>query len=495
MTIDFLAIAPEIALTVTALVVLAADLSLRGSAKRFVNPLSAIGTLVAIGFTLALWGEERTTFAGTFVIDSFALTFKLLFLVSLLAILGVSYRFFAEGRYFQGEYYFLLLTAFIGMLLMPSSRDLLLLFVALETVSIPAFVMVGLRKRDLYSSEAALKFFLIGVLSVAFMLLGMSFVYGFTGVTGLDAVGAAIGMLVAANSVDPLLLAAVMLVIVGFAFKISAVPFHFWAPDTYAGAPMPVTAMLAVSSKAAGFAGLAIVSFIAFQPLAAVWAPVLGVVAITTMTVGNLGALQQRDLIRLLAFSSVAQAGYILLPFGVARAGTDAVSVAVNQGAFRAVLLYLIAYAVMNIGAFAVAIGVSRRTGLRSIEDYAGLGARSPLLAVGMSLFMLSLGGAPLTVGLWAKFAILEALTIDVTAFSIVLAAALVVNSVIAFFYYLKVVRLMWLSAPAEDAPALDPGFGLKLVTATLAGLTLLLGVLPGLVTDATSIATLAAVR
>jgi NADH-quinone oxidoreductase subunit N len=149
----------------------------------------------------------------------------------------------------------------------------------------------------------------------------------------------------------------------------------------------------------------------------------------------------------------------------------------------------------MNIGAFAVAIGVSRRTGLRSIEDYAGLGARSPLLAVGMSLFMLSLGGAPLTVGLWAKFAILEALTIDVTAFSIVLAAALVVNSVIAFFYYLKVVRLMWLSAPAEDAPALDPGFGLKLVTATLAGLTLLLGVLPGLVTDATSIATLAAVR
>jgi NADH-quinone oxidoreductase subunit N len=188
MPIDFLAIAPEIALAVTALVVLAADLSLRGDAKQLVNPLAAIGTLVALFFVARLWGDERTTFAGTFVVDSFALTFKALFLLVLLAVLGISWRFFAEGRYFQGEYYFLLVTAFIGMLLMPSARDLLLLFVALETVSVPAFVMVGLRKRDLYSSEAALKFFLIGVLSVALMLLGMSFVYGFTGATGLDAV-------------------------------------------------------------------------------------------------------------------------------------------------------------------------------------------------------------------------------------------------------------------------------------------------------------------
>jgi len=475
MPIDFLAIAPEIALAVTALVVLAADLSLRGDAKQLVNPLAAIGTLVALFFVARLWGEERTTFAGTFVVDSFALTFKALFLLVLLAVLGISWRFFAEGRYFQGEYYFLLVTAFIGMLLMPSARDLLL------------------RKRDLYSSEAALKFFLIGVLSVALMLLGMSFVYGFTGVTGLDAVGAAIGALSAAGTVEPLLLAAVLLVIVGFGFKISAVPFHFWAPDTYAGSPMPVTAMLAVASKAAGFAGLAIVSFIAFQPLAGVWAPVLGVVAIVTMTVGNLGALQQRDLIRLLAFSSVAQAGYILLPFGVARGGSGAVDVAVNSAAFRAVLFYLIAYAVMNIGAFGVAIGVSRRTGLRAIGDYAGLGTRSPLLAFAMTAFLLSLGGAPLTVGLWAKFAILEALTVDVTTFGLVLAGALVVNSVIAFFYYLKVVRLMWMEAPAADAPALQPGANLTLVVASLAGLTLLLGVLPGLVTDATSIVTFAA--
>ncbi len=495
MPIDFLAIAPEIALTVTALVVLAADLSLRGDAKRFVNPLAAIGTLVALYFVGVLWGDERTTFAGTFVVDSFALAFKVLFLLVLLAVLGISWRFFAEGRYFQGEYYFLLVTAFIGMLLLPSARDLLLLFVALETVSVPAFVMVGLRKRDVHSSEAALKFFLIGVLSVALMLLGMSFVYGFTGVTGLDAVAAAISGLIAAGTVEPLLLAAVLLVIVGFGFKISAVPFHFWAPDTYAGSPMPVTAMLAVASKAAGFAGLAIVAFIAFQPLAGVWAPILGIIAIVTMTVGNLGALQQRDLIRLLAFSSVAQAGYILLPFGIARGGSSALDVAVNSAAFRAVLFYLVAYAVMNIGAFGVAIGVARRTGLRAIGDYAGLGVRSPLLAFAMTVFLLSLGGAPLTVGLWAKFAILEALTVDVTTYGLVLAGALVVNSVIAFFYYLKVIRLMWMVPPVQDAPVLQPGINLSLVVASLAALTVVLGVLPGLISDTTSIVTFAAVR
>jgi len=495
MPIDFVAIAPEIALTVTALVVLAADLSLRGNAKRLANPIALIGTLVAIGFVLNLWGQERTTFSGTFVVDSFALAFKLLFLGTLLAILAVSWRFFSEGRYFQGEYYFLLVTAFIGMLLMPSSRDLLLLFVALETVSVPAFVMVGLRKRDRYASEAALKFFLIGVLSVAFMLLGMSLVYGFTGTTSLDGIATALAGAAAGAPQVPLLLAAVMLVIVGFGFKISAVPFHFWAPDTYAGAPMPVTAMLAVASKAAGFAGLAIVAFIAFQPLAGVWAPVLGVVAIVTMTVGNLGALQQRDLVRLLAFSSVAQAGYILLPFGVARAGTGPLSGAVNAAAFRAVLFYLIAYAVMNIGAFAVAIGVSRRTGLRAIRDYAGLGSRAPLLAIGMTVFLLSLGGAPLTVGLWAKFAILEALTVDVTPFALLLAGALGVKSVIAFFYYLKVIRLMWMEQPAVDAPSLQPGFNLSLVVASLALLTLLLGILPGLISDTTSLVTLAAAR
>jgi NADH-quinone oxidoreductase subunit N len=483
--IDFLAIAPELALTVTALVLLAADLALRGDAKQLVNPIAVLGTLVAIGFTVVLWGQDRATFGGQLVADDYAVIFKLLFLGTLLAILGISWRFFAEGRYFQGEYYFLLVTAFIGMLVMPSARDLIVLFVALETVSIPAFVMAGMRKRDLYSSEAAIKFFLIGVLSVALMLFGMSMIYGFTGTTDLAGIAAAIE----AAAPTPLLFGSVMLVIVGFAFKVSAVPFHFWAPDTYAGSPMPVAAMLAVASKAAGFAGLLSVAFIAFEPVADVWAPVLGVLAIVTMTMGNLIALQQRDLIRLLAYSSVAQAGYMLIPFGLAQPGNDAV----NQAAIQSVLFYLIAYAVMNIGAFGVAIAVNRRTGLRSIEDYAGLGARNPLLGGAMAVFLLSLGGAPLTVGLWAKFAILQAVAIDITVFGLVLAGFLVINSVIAFFYYLKVVRLVWIRDAAEGVPALQPGLNLSGVIAALMIGTLVLGILPGLITQGTSIVTRAA--
>ncbi len=486
MLIDWLAIAPEIALTVTALLVLFADLNLRGDAKQLVAPIAGLGTVVAIVFTAILWGDERATFGGMFVVNEYAVVFKLLFLGALLAILGISWRFFAEGRYYQGEYYFLLLTSFVGMIIMPSARDLLLLFVALETVSIPAFIMAGMRKRSLYSSEAALKFFLIGVLSVALMLFGISLVYGFTGTTDLAGIAAAIA---AAGDVEPLLLAAVMLVVVGFGFKISAVPFHFWAPDTYAGSPLPVAAMLAVASKAAGFAGLLAIAFIAFEPLAEFWAPVLGVIAILTMTLGNLIALQQRDLIRLLAYSSVAQAGYMLIPFGLARPGATVV----NDAAVQAVLFYLIAYAVMNIGAFGVAIAVHRRTGIRSLRDYAGLAQQSPLMAMGMTVFLLSLGGAPPTVGLWAKFAIVQAALTDVTMFAVVLMVFLVVNSVIAFFYYLKVVKTMWMDQAHEGMPALEPGFNLSLVVIVLMVGTVVLGVLPGLISDATSLTSLVA--
>lgn len=488
MAIDFLAIAPEIALTVTALVVLAADLVLRGEAKSLLNPIAAIGTMVAVAFTVVLYGQGRSSFNGSFVVDNYAVLFKLLFLGALLALLGISWRFFAEGRYFQGEYYFLLLTAFIGMLIMPSARDLLLLFVALETVSIPAFVMAGLRKRDLYSSESALKFFLIGVLSVALMLFGISIVYGFAGTTSLAGIAEAIS---GDASTVPLLLGAVMLVIVGFGFKISAVPFHFWAPDTYTGAPMPVAAMLAVASKAAGFSGLIAVAFIAFEPVADVWAPVLGMLAIVTMTLGNLLAIQQRDLIRLLAYSSVAQAGYMLIPFGLARSGMA--GAAINDAAISAVLFYLIAYAVMNIGAFAVAIAVNRRTGMRSIADYAGLSTRSPLLAGAMTVFLLSLGGAPPTVGLWAKFAILEAVAVDFTVFGVVMASFLVLNSVIAFFYYLRVIKTMWMDEAPVGAVKLQTGFNLTAVIVVLLVGTVVLGVLPGLVTDYSSLVSVTA--
>lgn len=490
MAIDFGAIAPELVLTITAIVVLLVDLVLKGDAKQLTNPLAGIGTVVAIVFTIMLWDSPRSVFADSFVVNNYAVVFKLVFLGALLAILGVSWRFFAENRFFQGEYYFLLLVSFLGMIIMPSARDLLLLFVALETVSVPAFVMAGLRKRDLYSSEAALKFFLIGVLSVALMLFGMSMVYGFTGSTHLADIANAFRFAESAGvQPPPLLLGSVMLVIVGFGFKVSAVPFHFWAPDTYAGSPMPVAAMLAVASKAAGFAGLLAVTFVAFEPIADVWAPAMGVIAVLTMTLGNLVALQQRDIVRLLAYSSVAQAGYMLIPFGLATAG----DVAVNDAAVRAVVFYLAAYAIMNIGAFGVVIAVNRKTGHRALSDYQGLGQRSPVMAIALTTFLLSLGGAPPTVGLWAKFSIIEAAAAANSVFGYVLIGFLVVNSVIAFFYYLRVVWLMWMKDAIEGAPAMQPGLNLSFVVTGLMVVTVVLGVLPGLLSDATSITQIAA--
>jgi NADH-quinone oxidoreductase subunit N len=469
MTVDWYAVSPEIALAVTALVVLAFDFYLRGDKKRLAAPIAAAGTVVAMVLAGSLYGQERETFGGMFVVSDFVIVFKLLFLGALLAILAISYHHFSESRYFQGEYYFLLLSSFVGMILIASSRDLLLLFVALETISIPAFVMAGLRKRDLYSSEAALKFFLIGVLAVAAMLFGMSFVYGATGTT--DLVGIA-ESLRAMESAPPILFAGILLTIVGFGFKVTAVPFHFWAPDTYSGAPLPVTAMLAVASKAAGFAGLAMICFIAFEPFAHVWAPVMAILAVATMTIGNLLALQQRDLVRLLAYSSIAHAGYALVPFGIVAAG----EAATNQIALQAVLFYLIAYAVMNIGAFTVAIAVQRHTGRRSVEDLTGLGYRVPALAIPMTIFMLSLGGAPLTVGLIAKIIVFWAAA---SAAAYVLAAAVVINTVIGFFYYLHVLKTMWFRTAEPGAPLHRPGMLLNGTAGVLAGATIVLGVYP----------------
>lgn len=483
-SIDYLAIAPELTLVATALIILALDLVLRSDYKQLANPIATVGAVVALVFVGVQWGDERS-FQGLgeadiFVVTDYALVFKAVFLVALIAVLGISWRYFAEGRYFQGEYYFLLLVSFLGMLIMPSARDMLTLFVALETVSIPGFVMAGLRKRDLYSSEAAIKFFLIGVLSVAISLFGMSLVYGATGTTFLVEIAGSPAL----ADPTPLTLAAILLVIVGFGFKVSAVPFHFWAPDTYAGAPMPVAAMLAVASKAAGFAGLIAVTTIAFLPAAGSWAPILGVLAALTMTLGNLIALQQRDIVRLLAYSSVAQAGYMLVPFGVMVAGGDAGAAAQNADAVEAVVLYLAAYTLMNIGAFGVAIAVNRRTGDRAIADFSGLGTRSPLLAVALTTFLIALAGIPPTVGFWAKFEVFFAAVGAGTRFGYALAAFVAVNSVIAMFYYLRVAASMWMGSARETQGRLQPGLNLQFVVLALSVLTVVFGMVPGLITD-----------
>jgi NADH-quinone oxidoreductase subunit N len=488
LTIDWFALAPELSLLTAALAVLIVELFLSPERKRLVNPIAAVGVIVSLVFVAVLAGqnEVRHSFGQMFVVDNYALLFKAFFLGTALFVLFLSYRYFNEIRTYQGEYYFLLLSSFLGMLLMPSARDLVMIFIALEIVSIPGFVMAGLRKFDLRSNEGSLKFFMFGVLSVAVLLFGLSIVYGFTGTTNLQ--GVADGLAAMGSEREPLLLAALLFVIVGFGFKISAVPFHFWAPDTYEGSPVPVTAFLSVASKAAGFAGLLQVCFIAFQPLADVWAPVLGIVAVLTMTLGNFTALQQRNIIRLLAYSSVAQAGYMLVPFALVRSeGGD-----INQAAFSAVMVYLLAYAVTNIGAFACVVAMTRQVPTCQVEDYAGLGTTSPGIAMALTLFLLSLAGVfPIAIGFWAKFYILRPLVQPATVGSIILAGAVVVNSLVGLFYYLYVAKKMWMDPAAEGRERLRPGFALNFTIGILAVAVLFLGFFPPPFTEPASRSTL----
>src|ERR671923_252805 len=397
-SIDYHAILPETILSATILLVLIADAFLSARRKWFTMPIGFVGTVAALVATLTLIGEDRTTFDGMFIVDGFAVLFKTFFLVVALLVLLISLRYFRDGRFYQGEYYFLLLTSFLGCLLMPSSRDLLMLFISLELVSAPGFLIAAFRKSDPRSNEAGLKFFLIGVLSTAVMLFGMSLIYGVAGSLNLGEIATALSGPLPRGQ-ETLVLAAILFVVAGFAFKVSAVPFQFWAPDTYEGAPVPVAAFLATASKAAGFAGLLQLMFVAFVNQHAFWTPIFAALSIATMTIGNLVALQQQQVVRLLAYSSIAQAGYILLPFALASPAGQAV----NKEAFAAVLLYILIYGVMNLGAFGVVIGMTREAPGMLLTDFAGLGQRAAALSVSMTMFLVSLAGVPPFAGFLGK--------------------------------------------------------------------------------------------
>ena len=319
--------------------------------------------------TLAFDGTRRELFGGAFVVDNYALALMGFFLVVAYVSLLMSADYIGEGDYYQGEFYFLLLTSVLGMIVMASARDLISIFVALETITIPTFILAGWRKHDESSNEAAIKYFLIGVLSTAIMLYGMSLVYGETGSTLLSGINAYVSA--PGRETTPLFAVAIFLTLGGFAFKVSAVPFHFWTPDTYQGAPTPVTAFLSVASKAGGFvAMLSIVAFGFFQSPDS-WQPTLWILAAASMIYGNLVALRQTNIVRMLAYSSIAQGGFILVPLAVA--GDNQAAIA----SFEAVVIYILIYGAMNLGAFAVVIAVARRT--RSGGDRLVLRARTDL--------------------------------------------------------------------------------------------------------------------
>ncbi|HVN50973.1 MAG TPA: NADH-quinone oxidoreductase subunit N, partial [Acidimicrobiales bacterium] len=429
--------------------------------------------------TLAVNGHERVMFGGAFVVDHFALAFDGVFVVAGYLVVLLSTNYIAEGDYWEGEYYILVLSSVLGMMVMASARDLITIFVALELLSIPAYMLAAWRKRDLRSNEAGLKYYLMGVFASAIMLYGMSLIYGFTGTTVLAEIGHKV------NSMEhsvPIVSMAIVFMIIGFAFKVSAVPFHTWAPDTYEGAPTPVAAFLATASKTAGFVALMELVFIGFLGRHDVYQPMIWVLSALSMTVGNLIALRQTNVVRMLAYSGIAQAGYVLAPLAVAgTGGTTTVT------ALRSMVIFLTIYVVMNLGAFAVVIAVARKTRSAELTSFSGLFTYAPGLAVCMAIFLASLAGIPPLGGWFAKFVVFNALVSAGTTAGYVLAVVVGVNSVIALYYYLRVARYMFMEeAPDDDRSPIRVPVSLTIALTLTVALTLVYGVFPSAVTHFT---------
>jgi NADH-quinone oxidoreductase subunit N len=456
-SVDWLAIAPPTIAAAAGLLVLVTDLFLPDARKPLLGAIATAGLALAALSLLPLLDGDRRTFCLTaepdicsYAADEFTLVIQFLVLGGALLTALLSISDVADSGLPAGEFWFLLLSSAAGAALLPASRDLATLVVALEVASLPAFALVGLRRGDRLSSEAALKFFLSSVTATAVMLLGVSFVYAATGSLHLSEI--ATGLDQVPGRLDTLATTGVTLTLVGFAFKAAAVPFHFWVPDTYVGAPLPVAAYLSVVGKAVGFSGLILVTVLAFPSQADIWGPVIAVLAALTMTAGNVAALRQRperahSAVRLLAWSSVGQAGYLLVPIAAAGYGDD------PERVIGATVAYALMYAAVNLGAFAVAALVGRTSAANRIDDYRGLYATRPLAALSLGFFLLSLAGLPPgIIGLFAK----------VTVFSVAvdaglgwLAVVMAVNVVIALYYYLQWTAVLFRS---PEAGAVPPG-------------------------------------
>ncbi len=474
-SVDYHALAPEIVLAGGIVVVLLLDLFTSETNKWMLAPVTGfvlLGSFIPV-VTLALNSAgTRSLFDGRYVIDDFSLTIKGLFILAGYVVILLSTDYLREGDYYEGEFWFLMLSSLLGMVMMASSRDLVSVFVSLEFLSIPAYMLAAWRKRDSKSNEAGVKYFLLGVFASALMLYGMSLLYGVANSTLLVDLGKS----VSGDLVSVQVLAALFIVI-GFAFKVSAVPFHTWAPDTYQGAPTPVTAFLSVASKAAGFVAMVTVVYVAFPDAHDVWQPAFWVMSALTMTVGNVMALRQTNIVRMLAFSSISQGGFIMMPLAVAGQGDAAGDV------LRAVVTYLLVYAATNLGIFAVVIAVARKTRSGEISSYGGLFSYAPGLGAAMTVFLASLAGIPPLGGWIGKFASFQSLLSTGTSWAYVLAVIGAVNSVVAFGYYGNVMREIWMrSVPDGDTSPVNIPSGITVALGITTIATITLGVLPGVV-------------
>jgi len=436
-------ILPEILLLVLALIILFFDLILKGEQRQNIGWITAGGLAFIIGAALIFSrpaAEPVLVWGGMLRQDWFGFTLMilLLFAAMITALLSVNLPVVGD----RGEYYLLMLASTLGMSLMVSAGDIIMLYLAIETTSIPLYILAGFLTRDEKSTESGFKYLLFGAMTSAVMLYGFSLLYGFAGATSLYEIAARVQE---GGLPSVALFTTLLLLLVGFGFKISAVPFHFWAPDVYEGAPTPIAGFLSTASKAAGFAVLARVLFAVFPDLTAQWSTFISILATLTMTLGNLLALAQRNIKRLLAYSSIAHAGYILIGL-----------VAVNQLGMTSVIFYLIAYMLTNLAAFGVVLAYGRIVGSDEIAAYAGLSRRSPTLAFLLLIALLSLAGMPPFAGFVVKFSVFAA---AVQAGMIWLAVVGVLNSIIGLYYYLTVLKVVYLfRSEDEEKPLPVPG-------------------------------------
>ncbi len=463
---DFLTILPELILCGVGLLVLVFDMFGSGRGTANVAGLSLIGLLVAGYAEVSLLGQQLEGFFGTMSADDYSIAFELIFLAVTGFTVLLSMRYLDDRGMDYGEFYALLLFATAGMMLMASALDLLMIFVGVEILSISSYVLCGMLRHDLKSNEAALKYFLLGAFATGFLLYGMVLIYGATGTIRLREISTALSQ--ESTYVNPLMWIGLGMLLVGFGFKIALAPFHMWTPDVYEGAPTPITAFLSAGPKAAGFAALIRILVEGLGAMQPQWSQVLWLLAVITMTLGNVVAMQQDNIKRMLAYSSIAHAGYILAALVVG--GPEGLS---------AVVFYSLAYTFMNTGAFGILILASDRERERvTFDDFRGFGFVSPALAIAMFIFMLSLAGVPLTAGFAGKFQIFKA-AIDKDF--IWLAVILVLNSVVSIYYYLRIVVVMYMQPATEASIQERPQVSVPLYVAIAAALggVLYLGIFP----------------
>jgi NADH-quinone oxidoreductase subunit N len=460
----WLPILPLIAVSLGAIVVLLAGVRVDDEDSAGLGFIALVTLLAAFILVLFTLGQNSESFGGSLAVDDYAAFFEIVIIISTAVTVGMSLDYVADARLAGAEYYSLLLFAALGMMLMAAAGDLIIIFLGLETMSIAVYVLAGFVRRELRSNEAALKYFLLGAFSTGFLLYGIALVYGATGTIRLAPIRDALTAGMAGN---PLLLLGLGMMLIGFGFKVAAVPFHMWTPDAYEGAPTPITAFMAVGVKVAAFAAFLRVFLVHLGPVSAQWTMVLWVIAALSMTVGNVIALVQVNIKRMLAYSAIAHAGYIIVGMAAAPA----------PEAGGAILYYLLGYAFTNLGAFAIVVALERQGETSgNIADFRGLARNHPALAAAMALFLLSLTGVPPLAGFVGKFYIFSA-ALNVNLVWLVVIAA--VNSVISAYYYIGVIVAMYMQEGGVEVGRMSARPALLISIAVAVVGTVIIGLYP----------------